>query len=221
MALVLACLALYGAGLTSTLSPCVLPLVPGYIGVLGDGGAGQSGRRPRIAAFVVGAGVTFVLLGGAAATVGAGVADAVGWSQRVAGVGLVVLGGLMILGRRGLLVTEIRLVRRLPDQPHLRALLLGIGCGAAWSPCVGPLLGVALTAAGGAGSVARGSLLLAWFAFGVLTPFLAFSFVPTRSSPRLAGAGRRLGTVASATTILFGVVLAAGWYGDVVARLSL
>ena len=199
MALALACIALYGAGLTSTLSPCVLPLVPGYLGVLGDSG-GRSGYRPRITAFAFGAGATFVVLGGAAAAVGAQVAAVVEWSQRIAGVGLVVLGALMILGRQGLLVTEIRIVRRLPNQPYLRALLVGIGCGAAWSPCVGPLLGVAVTAAGGAGSVGRGSLLLAWFAFGVLTPFLAFSLVPVRSSKRLASVRRRLASVASTRT---------------------
>ena len=208
-ALAVACLALYGAGLTSSLSPCVLPLVPGYIGALSD--AGGRGRRARTGAFAAGAVSTFVALGGAASAIGAAV-----WSERIAGVTLVLLGISMVLGRRGLMVTEIRLVRRLPDQPHLRSLLLGVGCGAAWSPCVGPLLGVALTTAGGAGSVGRGSLLLAWFAFGVLTPFLALSQLPLRPYRRLAATGRRLASVASATTVAIGVALATGWYDEVV-----
>lgn len=218
-ALAVAGLALYGAGLTSTLSPCVLPLVPGYLGVLADTG-GRWGRGTRIGLFAVGAGATFVALGGAVAAAGLGVGAAAHWSQRVAGIGLVGLGLLMVLGRRGALSTEWRLVRRLPTRPLLRALLLGVGCGAAWSPCVGPLLGVALTAAGGSGSVGRGSLLLAAFAAGVLTPFLALSLVSLPSTAGLAAVGRRLGTVASVVTVALGVVLAAGWY-DAVVRLAL
>lgn len=220
MLLALACLALYGAGLTSTLSPCVLPLVPGYLGVLSDAD-GRAGHRLRFVAFGAGAGATFVALGGAASAVGAGVSAAVAWSQRIAGISLVVLGLLMVLGRRGLVATEVRLVRRLPAQPHLRALMLGVGCGAAWTPCVGPLLGVALTAAGGAASAGRGALLLAWFALGVLTPFLALSLVPVRPQSRLASTGRRLASVASVLTVLLGVALAAGWYDRAVGRLSL
>lgn len=217
-ALAVAGLALYGAGLTSTLSPCVLPLVPGYLGVLA-GNDGRRGRRARIGLFAVGAGGTFVALGGAVAAAGLGVGAAAHRSQRVAGLLLVGLGALMVLGRRGSLVTEWRLVRRLPTQPSVRALLVGVGCGAAWSPCVGPLLGVALTAAGGSGSVARGSLLLAAFAGGVLTPFLALSVVPLPSTAGLAAVGRRLGTLAPVVTSLLGVVLAAGWY-DVVVDLA-
>lgn len=219
MVLALACLALYGAGLTSTLSPCVLPLVPGYLGVLSDSD-GRAGRWPRIMLFVLGAGATFVALGGVASAVGAGVSATVQWSQRIAGVGLVVLGALMILGRRGRVTAELRLVRRLPAQPHLRALLLGVGCGAAWSPCVGPLLGVALTAAGGTGSIGRGSLLLAWFAFGVLTPFMALGLLSLRPPGWLAAAGRRLASITWAVTVLIGVVLAAGWYDLAVRQLA-
>jgi len=213
-----ACIALFGTGLTSTLSPCVLPLVPGYLGVLSDADR-RSGRRPRVLVFALGAGATFVLLGAAASAVGLGVSGAVQWSQRAAGLGLVVLGVLMVLARRGLIGRELRLVRRLPAQPHLRALLLGIGCGAAWSPCVGPLLGVALTAAGAAGSVGRGAVLLACFAIGVLTPFLAFTLVPAPSSGLLARTGRRLMSAASLGTVVLGVALVAGWYDDVVATL--
>lgn len=217
-AFALACLALYGAGLTSTLSPCVLPLVPGYLGVLGDPD-GRSARWPRVLLFALAAGATFVALGAVASVVGAGTSATVWWSQRIAGFGLVALGALMILGRRGLVTAELRLVRRLPAQPHWRALLLGLGCGAAWSPCVGPLLGVALTAAGGTGSVGRGSFLLGWFALGVLTPFVALSVLPLRPPRWLAPAGRQLTSVASAFTLLLGAVLAAGWYDAAVRQL--
>lgn len=219
-ALAVACLALYGAGLTSTLSPCVLPLVPGYLGVLGHGG-GRDGRRVGVVIFAAGAALTFVALGGVVSAVGVGVAGTALWSQRLAGWTLVALGVVMVLGQRGIVGRELRLVRCLPTRPGWQALVLGVGCGAAWSPCVGPLLGVALTAAGSSGSVGRGSLLLASFAVGVLTPFVGLALVPVTVRPpaRLAAMGRRLPVVASAATIVLGLVLAAGWYDGVVARL--
>ncbi len=65
MSLALASVALYGAGVSSTISPCVLPLVPGYLGVLVDGsGDGRRGRPLRVALFAAGAIGTFVVLAG-------------------------------------------------------------------------------------------------------------------------------------------------------------
>ena len=161
MALTLASIALYGAGVTSTLSPCVLPLVPGYLGVLTDSaGVGNHARGLRVAIFAAGAIATFVALGGAVAAVGLALSGTIGLLQRLAGLALILMAGAMFAGKLGKVGTEQRLVRVLPAQPHVRALVLGVGCGAAWSPCVGPLLGAALTAAGGSGSVWRGSWLL-------------------------------------------------------------
>lgn len=190
MSLALASVALYGAGVTSTISPCVLPLVPGYLGVLVDGsGDGRRGRPLRVALFAAGAIGTFVVLGGLVAAVGLSLGGTVDWLQRAAGLGLIAFVVLMILGRLGHASRELRLVRVLPPQPHLRALLLGVGCGAAWSPCVGPLLGAALTAAAGAGSTWRGSWLLFTFGCGVLTPFCVLAVL------RLPTFGRRVRTL--------------------------
>ena len=223
MSLTLASIALFGAGVTSTLSPCVLPLVPGYLGVLLDAPkTGRSGRPQRVAIFAAGAIGTFVVLGGIVARVGLTLSGTIEWLQRLAGIGLVVLGTLMILGKLGRATAELRLVRMLPAQPHLRALLLGLGCGAAWSPCVGPLLGAALTAAGGSGSVWRGSWLLFSFGCGVLTPFWAIAALGIpKPSQRLRLVGRALSSVSAAVIFGFGVLLIGGWYDSLVQRLGI
>ena len=221
MSLTVASVALYGAGVTSTISPCVLPLVPGYVGVLIDDPLGGGRARPlRVAIFAAGAIATFVLLGGMAAAVGLNITATTGGLQRLAGLCLTAFGVMMILGKLGRVTGELRLVRSLPNQPHLRALLLGVGCGAAWSPCVGPLLGAVLTAAGGTGSVWRGSWLLFTFGCGVLTPFVALAFMRLpRLGDGLRLAGRRLWAVSAAVIVVLGVLLTGGWYDAVVQRL--
>ena len=223
MALTLASIALYGAGVTSTLSPCVLPLVPGYLGVLADSaGAGNHARPQRVAIFAAGAIATFVVLGGAVAAIGLTLTGTIERLQGLAGIGLILMAGLMLIGKLGKLTAEVRLIRVFPAQPHLRALLLGIGCGAAWSPCVGPLLGAALTAAGGSGSVWRGSWLLLAFGCGVLTPFLALAFLRSPSvGRRVRILGRKLSAVSPIVMLGLGVLLIAGWYDAFVQRLML
>jgi len=222
MSMALASAALFGAGLTATVSPCVLPLVPGYLGVLADSDVpGLTGARPaRVALFALGAAATFAALGAVVGSLGWGVTRAGDSLQQISGIALIVFGILMLLGRLGTIGGERRLIDRLPRQPQLRALMLGVGCGAAWSPCVGPLLGAALTAAGGSGSVARGSLLLLAFAAGVLAPFVALSFVRT---PRVPFRVRRLGNAMSSASAMLmlalGVLLAAGWYDSLIQRL--
>jgi len=215
--------ALYGAGVTSSLSPCVLPVVPGYLGVLFD--ARLPGERRRglpIALFAFGTIGTFAALGGVTTSVGVSLSGTVGWLQRVAGFALIICGLLMVLGGLGLTTTEVRVVRVVPAQRHLRALLLGIGCGAAWSPCVGPLLGVALTAASGSGSVYRGTWLLVCFGCGVLTPFVAVVFVGTQVlGTRTRVAGRAMTAGSAALVVCLGVLLLGGWYDGLAQRLSI
>lgn len=222
MSLTVASIALYGAGVTSTISPCVLPLVPGYLSVLTDSSSVSGRARPtRVAIFAAGTIGTFVALGGFVAALGLALSDTIELLQRLAGLGLIAFVIVMILGKLGKATTELRLVRVLPAQPHLRALLLGVGCGAAWSPCVGPLLGAALTAAGGSGSVWRGSWLLFTFGCGVLTPFFAVAILRVpKSSPRLRLIGHKLSTASAVMMLGLGVLLTGGWYDAVVQRLG-
>ena len=223
MSLTLASIALYGAGVTSTISPCVLPLVPGYLAVLTDASCPDKRARPhRVAIFAFGAIGTFVALGGLVAALGLALSATIEFLQRLAGLGLIAFGIVMILGKFGRATRGFRVTRTLPEQPHLRALLLGVGCGAAWSPCVGPLLGAALTAAGGSGSAWRGSWLLFTFGCGVLTPFFAVAFLKVPSAGRrLRLVGRRLSTASAAAMLGLGVLLVGGWYDAFVQRMGI
>lgn len=223
MSLTLASVAMYGAGVTSTLSPCVLPLVPGYLSVLVDVSADTSRVRIRsVALFAVGVIGTFVVLGGLIASAGITLSGTVGWLQRLAGLGLIAFGVVMIVGRLGRVAGDLRVVRVLPQERNLRALLLGVGCGAAWSPCVGPLLGAALTAAAGSGSVLRGSWLLFSFACGVLTPF---GGIASMRRPKFGQRVRRIGdglsTFSSTVMMAIGVLLVGGWYDALIQRLEI
>jgi cytochrome c-type biogenesis protein len=217
-----AIVALFGAGITATLSPCVLPLVPGIVGVLA--GAADAGRRVRsMAAFAAGAISVFAVLGvavGGLGAVGVGLGSDL---QRVAGVVLVVLAVVWFAAQRGIAVPSARLIRTLPDAPVARAFVLGVGCGAAWTPCAGPLLGAALTAAGaasGTGGIARSTVLLVSYAAGVLVPFVALAALGLRRVPELfRTAGRVLAPLSAVVMLVLGVALATGWYELLVSRL--
>jgi len=218
MSLGVVAVALYGAGVTAALSPCVLPLVPGWLVVLADGG-GRGSRSARMAAFCAGAVLTFALLGSVVAAF-ASVARFSARSQQIAGIALLMSAAAAEMSRRGRIRGEWRIRLALPASPLLRAAALGVGCGAAWTPCVGPLLGVALTAAGGGGSVERGGVLLFLFGLGTVTPLLVLSALP---APRVPATWRAAGAVLQRATpvllALVGVLLVSGRYVALVQRL--
>jgi cytochrome c-type biogenesis protein len=219
--------ALFGAGVASFLAPCLVPLLPAYVGMVA--GEAAEGRDPARAVgatlvFVLGFAVVFAGLGAAAGLVGSslrGVQDAV---QRIGGV-LVVVMGLALLGLvRGPLARERRLITRLPRvQGPARPFVVGIAFGAAWSPCVGPLLAAALTVAARSGQAGRGALLLVAYAFGIGVPFVLAS-LGMASSPRLADALRRVGPrverLAGGLLVALGILLATGAYGHLTSYLA-
>lgn len=221
MGLLVAVVALFGAGVAGSLSPCVLPLVPGYLGVLADGQTGTGGRRvARVITFCVAAVATFVALGSIVAAVGASVSFSAAAAQRIAGALLIGFALLAACAANGWWAPSWRPIRWMPLHAGWRAAVLGVACGAAWSPCVGPLLGAALTAAGGSGSVARGALLLAGFGCGVVSPFIALSLLPSpRAGARWRGLGRLSGRVTPWLLAALGLLLLSGAYGAVVQRL--
>ena len=203
-------LALFGAGVASFASPCVLPLVPVWIGIA----AGEAGEAPGTAVratawFVGGFAAVFVLLGAIAGRVGGALADADAWLPRAGGVLVIVFGLAMVGLPLGRLDRESRLLRVVPSwaRSHrstaVRAGVAGVAFGAAWTPCVGPLLGSALVAAGGAGSVGGGSALLLAYALGIGLPFL-LAALALASWP---DANRRLARHAPALRVAGGVVL--------------
>jgi cytochrome c-type biogenesis protein len=213
--------ALFGAGVASFLAPCVVPLLPAYLGVI----AGERDRSVAATAlFVVGFAVIFTLLGAAAGLVGSSLDRVQTVVQRVGGA-LVIVMGLALLGLiRGPLARERRLLPSVPPGGgRARPFVLGVAFGAAWTPCIGPLLGAALTVAAASGQAGRGSLLLLAYALGIGVPFLLAS-LGLASSPAVASRLRRAGPplqkAGGGLLIVLGLLLLTGTYAHLTSYLA-
>jgi len=195
--LLLAVLVAALAGLVSFLSPCVLPLVPGYLSYVtglsgadldaasgagldpasGAGGTGGTGRRQgRVLAgtllFVAGFGTVFVLTSVLAAQFGRALLVHSRGVQVVVGA-LVIVMGAAFLGAIPGLQREWR-IRRLPAAGLVGAPVFGAVFALSWAPCVGPTLGAILGLAAVGGSIGRAVLLAIAYSLGLGVPFVAF-----------------------------------------------
>jgi len=168
----------FAAGLLSFLSPCVLPLIPSYVGFLTGMTVEEVERRRWTALlhgvwFVAGFSLVFILLGAAASAVGNLLRDYQVWLGRIGGV-LLILFGLYLLGilRPAFLMREWRIQLARKPIGYFGSGVVGFTFGAAWTPCIGPILGGILTLAATQAGLGRGVLLLAVYALGLAIPFL-------------------------------------------------
>lgn len=180
-------LAAFAAGFLSFVSPCVLPLVPGYISFISGasmdemrGGAEPVTPRAQIfltsLAFVIGFSIVFVALGASATAVGKFMFSRLPLLSKIAGAILIVFG-LHTMGvfRLAFLDAEKRVhTQRKPAGP-LGAMLVGVAFAFGWTPCIGPILGGILAIAGSKNSVSEGVTLLAVYSLGLGIPFLITS----------------------------------------------
>lgn len=175
------------AGIVSFLSPCVLPLVPGYLsfvtGVsLGDLRSGQRGLAVILVPsllFVAGFSLVFVALGASASMLGAFLAPYRDLLTRAAGVLVLVMGFLMLgIVRVPWLYGETRFdMARARTFGRAGSLLMGMAFGFGWTPCVGPILASILALAGSSTDVGRGAALLAVYSLGLAVPFVAVALL--------------------------------------------
>lgn len=172
----------FSAGLLSFLSPCVLPLVPSYIGFLTGLSLEEMGTRRRAAMvhaalFILGFTLVFMLLGATATALGRVLGYYQVWLTRIGGV-LVIGFGLFCLGlfRPRLLEQDKRV--HLQNRPvgYLGSVLVGMAFAAGWTPCLGPILGGILTLASSSESLVRGMVLLAAYSAGLAVPFLIAAY---------------------------------------------
>lgn len=186
----------FGAGALSFLSPCVLPLVPGYIsymsGLTGQDASASERRRAATVAmafFVAGFTAIFVPLGVTASILGSFLDQNRLLFTRVGGV-FIILMGLVFLGviKLPFLYREARF-HPTPGAGVTGSFVLGSAFAFGWSPCIGPILGASLTLAAGT-NPAKGALLLLLYSLGLGIPFILAGFGITRVTPVVAALRR-------------------------------
>ena len=169
----------FAAGVVSFVSPCCLPLVPGYLAVVTGKNPDAGARRvdpavlARSALFVATFSAVFILLGLSATALGSFLVDSQLTLRRIAGVAMVVMG---VLFAGSVFVLNLNREWRPPGLIERAGkggpVLAGLAFAIAWTPCVGPTLGAILGLAATDQSVARGAGLLAVYSAGLGIPFL-------------------------------------------------
>ena len=178
-------LAAFVAGLISFLSPCVLPLVPGYVSLISGAGVeelksteGHLLRKLMLnsAAFIIGFSIVFITLGAISTEVGQFLAQYKSLLARIAGA-VIILFGLHLTGifQIKALLADTRLHTLKGGSSPWGAFVIGFAFAFGWTPCVGPILAVVLGFAAAQDTVWKGIVLLAIYSAGLAVPFLVTS----------------------------------------------
>ncbi len=199
-------------GILSFLSPCVLPLVPSYLGFITGFTVEEMGNRRRLAMihatlFVIGFSLVFVLLGASATALGSALRFYKEWIMRGGGI-LIIFFGLYCLGivKLGFLTQEKRLHLERKPVGYLGSVLVGIAFGAGWSPCIGPILGGILSLAATEADLSRGMTLLVAYSAGLAVPFLVAAYAVESFLDWFQRFRRHLGLVQKVSGVLLVVV---------------
>lgn len=177
------------AGFLSFVSPCVLPLIPGYLsfisGLSFDQLSDTSRRRENLikvgvnsVLFVLGFSTVFILLGASATFIGEWLRDNLSLFNKIAGV-VLVLFGLHVMG-----IFKIRALnyeKRFHSGKRrfgvIGSFVIGLAFAFGWTPCIGPILGAILTVAANEQSITRGIILLSFYSAGLGVPFILFALL--------------------------------------------
>lgn len=225
----------FGAGFISFVSPCVLPLLPGYLSMMSGYSASQleagdvsNGRMLRvILLFIAGFTVVFMALGAVATGLRTWLVQNLDTFTRVAGLIIVLFGLLMVamaVSNRGLLATFSQ-DRRVDVRPSRLGAwappVMGAAFGFAWTPCIGPVLTVILATASLQETLVQGMGLLLAYSLGLAVPFLLSGLGLLKVFARLKPYLRTINIVSGALLAGFGVVLLTGnlsvlssWFSD-------
>jgi cytochrome c-type biogenesis protein len=217
------------AGLVSFLSPCVLPLVPGYLGFIGGavaprrGAAARTGRSRLILGvllFIAGFTVVFMAVNIFGGTVGLFFVQQKDLIMRVMGV-VVILLGLVFIGLFGfaqrIARPQVRSSLGLVGAP-----LLGLALGVGWAPCIGPTLAVILSMSVDTGSAWRGAVLGLAYSLGLGIPFLLIALGfgwATKSVTFLRRHIRAVNLIGGALLVVLGILMVTGVWGAITSQL--
>jgi cytochrome c-type biogenesis protein len=210
------------AGVISFLSPCVLPLVPGYVSYVAGSRLedlrDHASERQRAFAFavcfVLGFSTVFVALGASATALGGAL---LAWKTELSYLAgaLILLFGLHMAGLLPLhwLEREARVQVDLPGGRMLGAYVMGLAFAFGWTPCIGPVLGVILTMSASTADLGSGTTLLAVYSLGLGLPFLLAALFTDLLLERLrllSRAGRRLQRGAGLALAVMGLLILSG-----------
>ena len=218
-------LAAFAAGFLSFVSPCVLPLIPGYISFVSGvsveemrADAAPATSRLQVfgtsLAFVIGFSLVFIALGASATALGKFLFAKLPLLTKIAGAILIVFG-LHTMGvfRLAFLDTEKRVhAQRKPAGP-LGAMLVGVAFAFGWTPCIGPILGGILAIAGSKNTVSEGITLLAVYSLGLGIPFLLTSLAINQfftAAKRIRRYYHAVEVASGALLIVIGVLIVTG-----------
>jgi cytochrome c-type biogenesis protein len=211
----------FAAGTVSFLSPCVLPLVPGYLSYIagqtsiGTGNPAEGLLRIRAVAlsfcFVLGFSTVFVVLGASATALGQ-IFNFYRYQLNLVGGAVVILFGLFTIGvlRPAWLLRDARVEVGFGRGRPAGAYVLGAAFAFGWTPCIGPILGSILTVSAASATIVTGVILLSAYSIGLGVPFvITATFTDTISSRLKAfgGFGRALQFVAGAVMVLIGTAM--------------
>ncbi len=220
------------AGLISFLSPCVLPLVPGYLGFLGgsvdSGSSGSTGAKPSrgrliggVLLFIAGFTTVFIALTIVGGTAGMFFIEWGDLITRILGV-VIILMGLVFIGLFGFAQRTMRM--NISGRTGLLgAPLLGFALGIGWTPCMGPTLTAITAVAWNVGDPWRAGLLGLAYSLGLGIPFLlvAMGFGwATRSLGFLRRHVRTVNIIGGVLLVLLGVLMVSGIWTDIMSRLG-
>jgi cytochrome c-type biogenesis protein len=213
----------FAAGLASFLSPCVLPLVPGYLSTVCGLTPGElrAPRRTQLRGVVIRSGLfiltfsaIFILLGMTATGIGSALSDNRQTLEKVAGVAIIAMGVLFLLALFvPMLNREWRIDALAQRAGNGGPLVAGAAFAIAWTPCVGPALASILGLAATQDSVAEGGGLLAVYSLGLAVPFLITAVAFTRATTAFAWIRRHyalINGVAGVLLIAIGVLVFSG-----------
>lgn len=211
------------AGLVSFFSPCVIPLLPGYLSyATGLSGAElENAHRGRMLAgsvlFVVGFGSVFVALGALSGYFGSTLIEHDQTIRTVLG-SLVIVLGLAFLGLVPWLQRDVR-VHKVPAVGLVAAPFLGFLFGLGWTPCIGPTLGAILTLGVNEATVPRSAVLSGAYTLGLGIPFILAGLAYRRALGAFAFIRRHqawVTRIGGAMLVLIGVLLVTGWWDWIV-----